>query len=169
MNFLAYIDVRPLLFLAGLPLFIVFTLSVCKLVRAEINRGKAVLISSLVFIGLFAFFLSGLGPFIDRKETREYLMTWAIKPPPSADVREAEVVFSFVDYPDHYFAEYSDELAAHLRSTRLAKVKVVFEVTSDYGRVRGYNQKEIAGLKEWHTAGGYGGSRGDPRQTPWNR
>lgn len=169
MNLLAYIDVRPLLFLAGLPLFIVLTISVCKLIGAKVNRGRAALISSLVFTGLFAFFVTGFGPFVDQKESREYLMTWEIKPPPSEDVSESEVVFSFVDYPDHYFAEYSDELAAHLRSTGQAEVKVVFEVTSDYGKVRGYSQKEIAGLKNWGTAGGYGGSRGDPRQSPWDR
>lgn len=168
MTFLAYIDVRPLLFLVGLPLFIVVTIAVCKLIGARVNRGKAALISSIVFAGLFALFLTGYGPFIDQKETREFLMTWEIKPPPSDDVSEPEVVFTFVEFPDHYFAEYSDELAAHLRSIGQAKVKVVFEVTSDYGRVRGYSQKEVAGLKSWRTAGGYGGLRGDPRQSPWD-
>jgi predicted PurR-regulated permease PerM len=168
MTFLAYIDVRPFLFLAGLPIFILLTLLVCWLVRAKVNKGKAALISSLVFSGLFAFFLTGFGPFVNQTEIREYVMTWEIKPPPSDGTKGSEVVLSFVDFPGHYIGQYSDELAEHLRANGKEQVKVVFDVTSDYGRVRGLSETEIAGLTSWHSNGGYAGTRGTPSKSPWD-
>jgi hypothetical protein len=111
MTFLAYVDVRPFLFLAGLPIFILLTILGCRLARAKVSKGKVALISSLLFTGLFAFFLTGFGPFVDQPEMREYMMTWEAKPPPSDGMGESEVVLSFVDYPDHYIGEYSDESA----------------------------------------------------------
>jgi hypothetical protein len=95
-------------------------------------------------------------------------MTWEIKPPPSDGMKEPEVVLSFVDFPDHYIGEFSDELAEHLRANGKEQVKVVFEIKSDYGKVRGFSETEIAGLKSWCSEGGYAGSRGAPSESPWD-
>jgi hypothetical protein len=168
MTFLAYVDVRPFLFLAGLPIFILLTILGRRLARAKVSKGKAALISSMVFTGLFAFFLTGFGPFVDQPEIREYMVTWEIKPPASDGMGESEVVLSFVDYPDHYIGEYSDELAEHLRANGKKQVKVVFRVRSDYGKVRGFSATEIAGLKSWRSEGGFAGSRGAPSESPWD-
>ena len=108
--------------------------------------------------GFFTFLLTGVGPFIDQKETREYMMTWEIKPGPTNGMKQSEIVLSFVDFPGHCIGEYSNELAAYLREKGEQPVKVVFEVTSDYGKVRGFHETEIAGLHQWESEWGYAGS-----------
>jgi hypothetical protein len=168
MTLLAYTDIRPILFLAGLPLFIGLAVLVCSITGAKFQKRKVALFSSLLFVGLFTFFLTGAGPFVDQKETREYWMTWEIKPGPSQGMKESEVVLSFVDFPGHYIGIYSDQLAAHLPTLVSKKVKVVFEITSDYGKVRGFKETEIAGLKNWSSEWGYAGSIGTPSKSPWD-
>ena len=116
MTVLAYIDIRPLLFLAGLPIFILFTILGCRVMRSTVGKGKAAFIAAVVFAGLFGFFLTGFGPFVDQIATREYMMTWEIKPPPTHGTQESEVILSFVDFPNHYIGRYSDQLAASKRS-----------------------------------------------------
>lgn len=168
MTALAYIDVRPFLFLAGLPLFILLPLLVCRMARAKAKKVKVALIASLVFTGLFAIFLTGFGPFVDQKETREYSMTWEVKPASSDEMKEPEVILSFVDFPGHFIGEHSHELAGHLRAKGEAEVKVGFEVTSDYGKVRGFHATEIAGLKSWRSEWGHAGAIGSPDKSPWD-
>ena len=56
---------------------------VCRLAGVKLARIWVVGIASLVFTGLFLFFLTGFGPFVDRKEIREYRMAWTIQPPAS--------------------------------------------------------------------------------------
>ena len=167
MTILAYVEVRPILFLAGLSFFILLAFLVCRLTRATVSKGKVVVISSLLFTGLFVFFLTGYGPFINQKETRNYRMSWEIQPPRSDKVTQPEVVLSFVDFPGNYIRHYSDELARHLRAGVKEEVNVVFRVTSDYGKVRGYHAVEIAGLMGWRSEGSSGGTWGDPEKSPW--
>ncbi len=168
MTLFAYIDVRPFLFVGGLPLFIGLSLLVCWLAKTRFKKWNVALLSALIFTALFTLFLTGVGPFVDQKETREYMMTWEIKSTPSNGMKESEVVLSFVDFPSHYIGEYSDEMAAYLRKKGDRKVKVVFEVTSDYGKVRGFHETEIAGLTGWKSEWGYAGVSGSPSKSPWD-
>ena len=62
---------------------------------------------------------------------------------------------------------FPNELAAYLSDKGEQPVKVVFEVTSDYGKVRGFLETEIAGLHEWESEWRYSGSSGSPRKSPW--
>ena len=94
-------------------------------------------------------------------------MNWNIKPSPLNGVQQSEIVLSFADFPGHYIGEYSDKLAAHLRDKSEQPVKAVFQVTSDYGRVRGFHPTEIAGLRGWESEWGYAGTSGSPRRSPW--
>jgi len=113
---IAYIDVRPFIFVGGLPLFIGITLLAVWLLGLKWKKGKVSLISSLIFTGLFTLFLTGIGPFVDQKEIREYEMTWSIAQTPSTrGMKEAEVILRFVEFPQHAIGDYSDELAAFLR------------------------------------------------------
>jgi len=168
MTLLAYIDVRPFLFIGGLPLFIGLSLLVCWLANTRFKKGNVTLFSALLFTVLFTLFLTGVGPFIDQEEVREYMMSWETKPSSSNGMKESEVVLTFVDFPGHYIGEYSDELAAHLRDKGKQPVKVVFEVASDYGRVRGFHETEIGGLRGWKSEWGYAGSSGSPTKSPWH-
>lgn len=168
MTLIAYIDVRPFLFIGGLPLFIGLSLLVCWLANTRFKKGNVTLFSALLFTVLFTLFLTGVGPFIDQEEVREYMMSWETKPSSSNGMKESEVVLTFVDFPGHYIGEYSDELAAHLRDKGKQPVKVVFEVASDYGRVRGFHATEIGGLRGWKSEWGYAGSSGSPTKSPWH-
>lgn len=163
--FLAYIDGRPFLFVLGLPLFILLAVIGCRITKARFRKSTVAFVAGIAFTALFAFFL--YGPFIGQTETREYMMTWRIEPSPSNGMKEAEVVLSFVDFRGHYIGEYSNELADHLKAKGEKEVKVVFEVTSDYGKIRGFNETEIAGLKTWRSEWGYAGSSGSPEKSPW--
>ena len=168
MTILSYIDVRPFVFLAGLPVFILLAIWGCRLAKARVSKWRTALISSLIFTGLFTLFLTGVGPFVNQTAIREHRMTWEIKPPPPDGTKGAEVVLSFVEFPGHFIGHYSDELAEHLRAGGEKEVTVVFEVTSDYGKVRGYNETEIAGLKNWRSDWGYGRVQGTPTRSPWD-
>ena len=168
MTLLGYIDIRPYLFVGGLPLFIGLALLICWLLKAQFKKAKVALIAALIFTGAFTFFLTGFGPYIGQKEIREYEMNWEIKISPKSGRKQSEVVLSYVDYPGHYIGEFSNELATHLLDNDKQPVTVVFEVTSDYGKVRGFHETEIAGLLDWESEWGYSGSSGSPEKSPWD-
>jgi hypothetical protein len=83
-------------------------------------------------------------------------------------MQESEVVLTFVDFPGHHIGKYSDELAQYLREKGEEKVKVVFEVSSDYGKVRGVHETDIGGLRHWRSESGYATSSGSPKESPWD-
>ena len=165
---LAYIDVRPFLFVGGLPLFIGIVLFAVWLLGLKWKKGKVSLISSLVFTGLFTLLLTGFGPFVDQKEIKEFEMTWAVASTPSNGMKEAEVILKFVDFPQYSVGSYSDELAALLREEGKEKVRAKFRVSSNYGKVRGYNLEEVDGLRGWKSEWGYGSVSGSPESSPWD-
>ena len=163
---LAYIDIRPFLFVIGLPVILLLAILVCWSTKARIANWRVALFTTATFAGLFGFFF--YGPFIGQTETREHIMTWAIEPTSSNRINEAKVILSFVEFPDYFIGGYSDEIAAHLKKNGKDKVNVIFEITSDYGKFRGYRETEIAGLKSWRWIDGFGGSSGSPEKSPWD-
>jgi hypothetical protein len=165
---LAYIDPSPFLFVIGLLLFIGLALLGCRLTARQFKKRSVSLASALLFTALFTFFLTGFGPFIDQKDTRQYQMTWEIKPGPVGGTTESEVVLSFVEFPGYYVGHFSDELATHLRKQGETRGTALVEITSDYGKVRGTREIEIAGLRGWESQDGYSGANGSPGRAPWN-
>jgi hypothetical protein len=136
--------------------------------RSTIDRGRLVFRATLLYTALFVFCCTGLGPFVGRESLRERMMTWEIKPGEEKGMTEAEVVLTYVDAPGHVVGEYSNELAAYLRSRPKQPVKVVIRVKSDYGKVVSFNLIEIDGLRGWKSEWGYSGLRGDGKGSPWN-
>ena len=172
MSLLSYIDVRPFLFLGGLPLFVLLAFLICRITGVTVPKAWVALVASLVFTGLFTLFLTGYGPFVGQTEIREYRMTWEIQPPPpDSGITQPRVVLTFVDFPAHFIYHDSDELAEHLNTGGQEEISVVFEVTSDYGKVRGFSELEIAGLNGWKIdpegQSGAGVVGGDSRPSPW--
>ena len=163
---LAYIDIRPFLFVIGLPVVILLAILGCWIAKARIVKWKVALFATATFAGLYGFFL--YGPFIGQTETREHIMTWEIEPTPSSGINEPKVTLYFVEFPGHYIGGYSDGIAAHLKNNAEEKVKVVFEITADYGKVRRYRETEIAGLKSLRWIDGFGGTSGSPESSPWD-
>lgn len=165
---LAFIDLRPLLFVGGLPLFVGLGWLACRVAGTGLKKRQVVLFSAPLYVLLFMLFFTGYGPFVDQKAVREHRMTWEVKPPGSGDLKQAEVVLSFVDFPGHFIGEHSDELAAHLRAKGEPQVKVVFELSSDFGKVRSIQVAEVGGLRGWKSAWGYVGSSGNAADSPWD-
>jgi hypothetical protein len=128
-----------LYFMAGLLGFIGLSWLLVWWTRPTIDKGIVALLSTLLYIVLFAVFFTGLGPFIGRESLRERMMNWEIMPSEREHTKEAEVVLTYVDAPGHVVGENSDELAAYLRSRSRQPVRVVFRVRSDYGHVVSYN------------------------------
>tara|TARA_B110000014_G_C20118926_1_gene592028 strand:- start:62 stop:580 length:519 start_codon:yes stop_codon:yes gene_type:complete len=169
----AYIDTRPFLFVLGIPIVILLTFLGCAIVKSRVRRWKASAGTLILYVLLFAFFL--YGPFIGQTKTREYMMSWEIKPPhlhgeanQGTQIKVPEVIFSFIEFPEHFIGYHSIELADHLKTNGKDEVKALIEITSDYGKVRGYNVLEIVGAKSWPNEGIFGGSSGSPQRSPWD-
>ena len=168
MPLLAYVDLRPFIFVGGLPFVIGLVVLAGWAFGIKWHKGKVAFVSSLIFTGLFALLLTGFGPFIDKDELRDYEMTWTIQPSPSRGMNEAEVVLEFAEFPEYFVGIYSDELAAYLKESAEDKITARFRVTYDYGKVRAYNLQGLDGLSKWKFAMAYGGVRGSPEKSPWD-
>lgn len=160
-------DVRPFLFVIGLPLWLALSLLVAWLGKAKFRKRNVMLFSAALFVALFTFFLTGFGPCVDQQQIRTFTMTWIIQATRSNPTKQTEVVFRFVDFPGYEVGVYSDELAAYLRERGEQPVKVVFAVTYDYGKVRGFHELEIAGRRPLPLESGYAGVYGIPTKSPW--
>jgi hypothetical protein len=169
---LAWVDIRPFLFVLGIPVIILLTFLGCAIVKSRVRRLKASIITLTLYVLLFAFFL--YGPFIGQTKTREYMMSWEIKSPQLhretqvTQLKVPEVIFSFIEFPEYFIGYHSSELADHLKRNDKKEVKALIEITSDYGKVRGYSVLEIAGEKSWLNEWSYGGTRGSPQRSPWD-
>ena len=103
------------------------------------------------------------------------MMSWEIKSPQlhgeanqGTQINVPEVTFSFIDFPEHFIGYHSHELADHLKKNGKEEIKALIEITSDYGKVRGYSVLEIAGAKSWPNGWSFGGSSGSPQRSPWD-
>lgn len=166
MALFAYIDVRPYLFLGGLPLFVLLCLLARRALRRPGSRGKTVGAAALAYAVLFAVFLTRLGPFMGQEALVEHLMTWEISD--VAGEPEPKVELRYVDYPGHFVFYHSAELAEHLQKVDQPEVAVLFETSSNYGRVKGFNSIEVAGLQGWASTFGGSGSRMGAEPSPWD-
>lgn len=120
----------------------------------------------------------------------KFEMTWRYGPPAKEWPASKHIILTFVEFPDHYVGIYSPDLGDYLESLPSDRVRVVFEVSPVFGgmhggdwvnpvklfdlvvgRLRGhvwYNTVQIGTLTRWRSDGGYGGSRGNPRPSPWD-
>ena len=162
---LAYIDTRPLIFVAGWLLILLLWLGARK-IRGY--RGPMLLSAVAIHLGyggLFILLATGWGPFVDQKEVRTMPMQWQIREesPTESDrismegmagmaeenVSDPQVILQFVSHPNHRLNMFSKDLASHLQALEQDTISVTFEITRDYGRMRGFSTLDIAGLKQW--------------------
>jgi hypothetical protein len=145
------------------PLGAAIALAVCwRDIRASPSRPLAVAIVlgtyTAVAVGVWK---SG----VDRKSVREFDMTWQDNGERNA-YGEAEVVLQFERFPGNYVGIYSDELRDHLKQSAARPLRVTFEVTHDFGCMRGFHETRVGDLASWRSAGGYAGVVGRPA-SPW--
>ena len=163
---LAYVDVRPLVSLGGLPVFLLLFVGVWQGCRLPGGWGRASLVGTAAWASLFALFFTELGPFVGQRRAVQHRMAWEVRP--SSEGAEPVVELTFVEDPSQLIAFVSEEIAGHLERRGEAEVEVRFEVTSDYGRVRGYHATSIAGLQGWAHGNAAGGTRGvGTSWSPW--
>jgi hypothetical protein len=118
--------------------------------------GSYVLSIFLVWNGLF-----------NWTSERTFNMVWNDKGLEN-EWKESEIVLQFADYPQHHIGIYSNELAAYLKNNGTADVQVTFEVTSDLGCMRGFDEKKIGALSKWKSTGGYAEVIGETAEpSPW--
>ena len=183
---LAYIDTRPLIFVAGWLLVLLLWLGARK-IRGY--RGPMLLSAVAIHLGyggLFILLATGWGPFVDQKEVRTMPMQWQIheESPTEAGrismegmaekyASDPQIILQFVSHPNHRLNMFSKDLASHLKALERDTISVTFEITRDYGRMRGFNTLDIAGLKQWDTSRSFyevsgGGSDESENSDPWN-
>ena len=183
---LAYIDTRPLIFVVGWLLVLLLWLGARK-IRGY--RGPMLLSAMAIHLGyggLFILLATGWGPFVDQKEVRTMPMQWQIREesPTAAgrisvegmaeeNVSDPQVILQFVSHPNHRLNMFSKDLASHLQALQQDTIPVTFEVTRDYGRMRGFSTLDIAGLKQWDTSQSFyevsdGGSDESENSNPWD-
>ena len=78
------------------------------------------------------------------------------------------VELTFIEHPGHFLQVTSQELASHLQLIEAGEAVGTFRVTSDYGEIRSYLFEKIAGLSGWSETFSAGGTRGEPRTSPWD-
>ena len=159
---LAYIDTRPLIFVAGWLLVLLLWLGARK-IRGY--RGPMLLSAVAIHLGyggLFILLATSWGPYVNQKEVRTMPMQWQIReesPTEAGRIRmegmaeenasDPQVILQFVSHPNHRLNMFSKDLASHLQALEQDTISVTFEITRDYGRMRGFSALDIPGLKQW--------------------
>ena len=186
---LAYIDTRPLIFVAGWLLILLLWLGARK-IRGY--RGPMLLSAVAIHLGyggLFILLATGWGPFVNQKEVRTMPMQWQIREesPTEAgrismegmagiteeNASDPQIILQFVSHPNHRLNMFSKDLASHLQALEQDTISVTFEITRDYGRMRGFSTLDIAGLKQWDASRSFyevsgGGSDESENYNPWD-
>ena len=164
---LAYINTKPFVFLAGALLVAVCALSLRQRSGCRWSRLQVAAAAELVFVAAFVVFWTELGPFVGQRERVGHRLAWTIEA--AGPGEEPMVELTFVEHPGHVLLIASRELAEHREALEGGEALGTFLVTSDYGRVRGYHLEAIGGLSGWAEASSAGGTRGEPRTSPWER
>lgn len=156
MFILAYINVLPIYYIVGLLLIMLIVIPAVKLSGVQWKMKKSIFFTFVAYSAIFAFLFCG--PFVGVTEQREYLMTWNVEDDLDDELNQSKVILNYVDFPNHGIYEYSNELASYLKKNGKPEVKVLFEVTLDYGVVRGYHEVKIDELESWNSLVGHGGA-----------
>lgn len=165
---LAYVDVRPILFILGVLVLLLVVYVFCRIKKKKDKFRKIFGLSFSAYVGLFIFFLTEIGPFIGQLDTREFIMTWKLGEEEYSSFDQPHVVLEFKDFPGNKIGHYSQKLFDHLNAQGTNEIEVIFSTVSDYGSVRGYSAESIAGLREWSSEFSYGGTSGSPTSSPWD-
>jgi hypothetical protein len=80
---------------------------------------------------------------------------------------EASVELRFVDAPEHFVRVTSDSLLSVLRRTGPTEIEAEFEVTRDYGRVRGFRLVRVDGITDVRMQSAGNRCVGPCEGTPW--
>jgi hypothetical protein len=158
------VDFRPFLFLIGLPLVALIACSIRWFAPRPVRWIAALLSVLSIYSAVFWFVF--YGPFVGVEQNMTFPMTWRMGEPGYQASKQAHVLLQFRDYPDHHVGIFSDDVAHYLRGLGSDVVDVTFEVTTDWGRTRGFREVRIGNLTSWRSEGEYAGCIGSVGQAP---
>ena len=134
---LAYIDTRPLIFVAGWQLVLLLWLGARK-IRGY--RGPMLLSAVAIHLGyggLFILLVTGWGPYVNQKEVRTMPMQWQIREESSTKIDMAgmtgiaeenasapQIILQFVSQPNHRPNMFSKDLASLLTLNKVFPLRV---------------------------------------------
>lgn len=129
--------------------------------------GRMKLISPILIAALYLFVIySSWNLFTDRKHRQTFSMSWNDKGNVN-QYNESEVVLHFQDFPEQYIGIFSNDVANYLKNHTYNNLLVTFEVTSDFGCMRGFHEVQIGDLHHWKSAWGYGSIT--ESASPWGK
>jgi hypothetical protein len=137
-------DLRPILFLAALPVLLILGWVIRRFKFPDKPYAPIFGAIFLTFIVVFWLFLAG--PSIGKTTYKTFPMNWSIVTQSAAFAGETNVTLNFVADPNQGIAYNSSEIADYLRKSGRNPVDVTFEITSDYGKVRGFDAMRIDNL-----------------------
>jgi hypothetical protein len=127
---IAYIDTRPWILMAAVPILLCIGILIRRLWRPQSSYSSITLPLVLGFIALFQFLL--YGPFVHQKRIVTSSATWALSEG-SAPV----VSFSFTGLPFNGLRTSDRDVIAHMRGINSPTIPVSVSITYDFGRMRG--------------------------------
>ena len=128
---LAYVDVRPILFILGVFLLLIGASIYCLVKKKRGKFGKILGLSFCLYTALFTFFLTEIGPFIGQRNTREFMMTWKLVEEENSNYDQPHVRLEYKDFPGHRIGHYSQELLDHLEAKGTDEIKAGLRPVAD--------------------------------------
>ena len=127
---LAYIDTRPWILLAAIPIILGIGFVIRRFLRPQSTYFAITLPWLLGFLALFQFLL--YGPFIDQKRVVTTPATWAL-----SEGSSSTVSFSFTALPFGGLRTTDRDVIAHMRGVSSPTIPVSVSITHNFGRMRG--------------------------------
>lgn len=112
-------------------------------------------------------FWGSIALFTGVKREMRFDMTWEYGQPVDACPGAKHVILRFKGYPDYAIGVCSADLGDYLEGRGGREVPVVFEVTRDFGRTRGFHEVQIGELRQWDACDGYASVAGDTAPPPF--
>lgn len=161
---LAYFSLVPLILIANLLVGLVAAAIAGGIARR--NRTASRWILTVVLVLSLGWWLA-FSLFTGVTREMAFDMEWSYGLPDRGYIARHHIVLRFKSHPDHFVGMFSDDLGAYLETLPSRDVRVVFEVTTDFGRTRGFHQTQIGDRRSWSHVGGYAGSKAGATSSPW--
>jgi hypothetical protein len=158
----AYVSQLPILLLGNL-LLIAVAVGIGVLMQ---NRRHGIVVAAIAVVPSAAFWVAFLFCTGVQRQMA-FDMDWSYgekwKSYPDADY----IVLRFKSQPHHFVGIVSRDLGRYLETLPSRDVRVVFDVTLDFGRTRGFHEVQIGKLQSWNSLNGCAGVRGNSDPSPW--
>jgi hypothetical protein len=161
---LAFFSLVPLILLANWLVVLAATAIALKVGRRNPTASRWILAFVLVPSILWWIVFHS---FAGVTKEMAFDMEWSYGGPSRGYTARQHIVLRFKSHPNHFVGIFSEDLGGYLETLPSRDVTVVFDVTTDFGRTRGFHQTQVGDRRSWSHLGGYAGSRGDSDPSPW--